>query len=493
MIKEVDDTSYCPPFLYSIVKNQNQKIMTRPKYIMLTLILLSIGTISYGQTISDALRYAVLTPQGTARVAGVGGSFGAMGGDIGVMSINPAGLAGFYKSEFTFTPTITSTNTNAFLVEDSGNATTQSKTNFGMSNMAAVFVTRPSSGKWQTSNFTIGFQKVADLNKAFIFRGTSVGSYSESLSEVPERIFGIPYQNASLAKEQIISQKGYVSELNLGWAGSYDNKLDIGISLGVPFVSFEEEKTYTEEDATNDLDVFNRYDRQDYLNASGAGINFKVGFIYKGIKPLRIGASVHSPSYLSITEDFGESDEYTFDDGDTDALESDGTFKYKYKTPWKVNGSIGVLYNLGKIKGFANADVEFLDYSSSNFDLGAFSTEPDDINYGTELNTEIATQLGSVVNLRLGTELAYDKFRIRLGTGLLQSPYSTDSDEGQYSSTYSFGIGLREENFYLDLSYARNSNDEGYIAYNPENVDHTPLANTETTKGVIQFTAGFKF
>lgn len=467
--------------------------MTRIKYITLTLLLGIIGVSSYGQTISDALRYAVLTPQGTARVAGVGGSFGAMGGDIGVMSINPAGLAGFYRSEFTFTPTITSTNTDAFLVEDSGNVTNQSKTNFGLSNMAAVFVSRPSSGKWQTSNFTIGFQKVADLNRAFLYRGTTVGSYSESLEEVPNVIFDIPYQNASLSKEQVVSQKGYVSELNFGWAGNYDNKLDIGISLGIPFVSFDEEKTYAEEDATNALDVFNRYDRENYLNVSGAGINFKAGFIYKGVKPIRIGASIHSPNYYTLTEDYGESDEYTFDNGDTDALASDGRFKYKYKTPWKVNGSVGVLYNLGNIKGFANADIEFLDYSSSNFDLSAYSTELEDINYGAELNKEIESELGSVVNLRLGTELAYEKFRLRLGTGLLQSPYSNDAGEGEYSSTYSYGVGLREDNFYLDLSYARNSNEEGYIAYTPNEGDNTPLANTETTKGVIQFTAGFKF
>ena len=236
--------------------------MTKIKYITLTLLLGIMGVSGYGQTISDALRYAVLIPQGTARVAGVGGSFGAMGGDIGVMSINPAGLAGFYKSEFTFTPTITSTNTEAFLVEDSANVSTQSKTNFGLSNMAAVFVSRPSSGKWQTSNFTIGYQKVADLNKAFLYRGVTVGSYSESLEEVPSVIFDVPYQNASLSKEQIVSQKGYVSELNFGWAGSYDNKLDIGISLGIPFVSFDEEKTYSEEDAINALNVFNKYDRK---------------------------------------------------------------------------------------------------------------------------------------------------------------------------------------------------------------------------------------
>ena len=466
--------------------------MKNIKYLTLSILLTIVGlSSSSGQTLSDALRYATLSPQGTARVAGVGGSFGSMGGDIGVMSINPAGLAGFYRSEFSFTPSITSTNADAFLVDDSANIIGQSKTNFGLSNMAAVFVNRPRSGKWQTSNFTLGFQKVADLNRSFLFRGTTIGSYSESLAEVPTNIFDVDYQNASLQKEQIVSQQGYVSELNFGWAGSYDGKLDIGLSIGVPFVSFDEERNYSESDASDELNVFNRYDREDYINASGAGFNFKAGLIYKGIKPLRIGASIHSPNYYTITEDFGESDEYTFDDGSTDALASDGTFKYKYRTPWRVNGSLGVLYNLGKLKGFANADVEYLDYSSSNFDLGAFSNDIGDINYGADLNNEINQELSTAVNVRLGTELAYDKFRFRLGTGLIRSPFAVD--DGQYNNTYSFGLGLREDNFFLDIAYTRNTIEEGYIAYTPIEGDNTPLVNTDTNKGVIQLTAGFKF
>jgi len=466
--------------------------MTKLKYTALTLLLGIIGVSdSYGQNIADALRYAVLSPQGTARVAGVGGSFGAMGGDIGSMSINPAGLAGFYRSEFSFTPTVTTTNADAFFIDDSGNPISRSKTNFGLSNMAAVFVSRPSSGKWKTSNFTIGFQKLADLNNAFNFRGTTVGSYSESLEAIPEVLFPVAFESASLMKDQVVSQKGYISELNLGWAGNYDNKLDIGISLGIPFVSFDEEKTYAEEDEVNALPIFDSYSREDYLNASGAGINFKAGLVYKGIKPIRIGASIHSPNYYTITEDFGESDEYTFDDGGTDALASDGTFKYKYRTPWKMNGSFGVLYNVGKLKGFANADVEFLNYTSSNFDLGAYSSDIEDINYGTELNESIATELGSAMNIRIGTEIAYEKFRFRLGTGLIQSPYSID--DGEYGSNYSFGLGLREDNFFLDFAYTRSSDEEGFIAYVPNSGDNIPLANTDTSKGVIQLTAGFKF
>lgn len=464
--------------------------MNKSKNIILALLLIVASVGANAQNISDALRYSILRPESTARVAGVGGSFGSMGGDIGVMSINPAGLAGFYKSEFTFTPSITSTTTDAVLLADGG-ITDRSQTNFGLANIAAVFASQPRSGSWTSSNFTIGFQKLADLNKGFAYRGSTVGSYSESLEEIPFILIGTEFTNAELGKEEVVTQKGHVSELNLGWAGNYDNKLDIGISIGIPFVSFDEEKSYREQDVSDVSTPFNQYDRTDYLTTSGAGFNFKAGLIYKGVKPLRIGASIHSPNYYVLTDDFGFADNYTFDDQTTDALTSENDFKYKLKTPWKFNGSVGVLYNLGKLKGFANADVEFLDYSNNEFDLGAYSGAIEDITYGEELNDNVAKELSSVMNVRLGTELAYDKFRFRIGTALSQSPYAID--ESDYNSSYSFGLGLREETFFLDFAYVRQTNAEGYLAYVPITNDNDPLVNIDTRKGKMLITAGFKF
>lgn len=461
------------------------------KYIAATFIVALVSTQAYSQNIGDALRYSMSSPQATARVAGVGGSFGAMGGDIGIMTINPAGLAGFVRSEFSFTPTLTSTNTDAFFVSDQANVLNRSQTNFGFSNVSAIFASRPRSGSWETSNFSISYLKTADLNRGFTYNGTTMGSYSES-QDIPEDLFGIEFADVELDKEQVVSQKGYISELSLAWAGNYNNQIDIGVSLGIPFVSFEEEKSYSEVDAGNTVGVFNQYDRTDYLSTSGAGINFKAGFIYKGVKPIRIGASIHSPNYYVLTDDFGFSDQYTFDDQGTDALESDNSFKYKLKSPWKVNGSLGVLYNLGKIKGFANADIEFLDYSSANFDLGAYSAEIADVQYGEIVNSDIDTELTSALNIRLGTELAYDKLRLRLGTGLVQSPY--EIDEGDYTPSYAFGLGLREDNFYIDFAYTRDRSEEGYLPYVPDsNVDDDPLVNVETIKSRMQLTAGFKF
>ena len=52
---------------------------------------------SYGQNISDAVRYSTETTLGTARFKSMSGAFGALGGDMSAVSVNPAGSAIFNK------------------------------------------------------------------------------------------------------------------------------------------------------------------------------------------------------------------------------------------------------------------------------------------------------------------------------------------------------------------------------------------------------------
>ena len=53
---------------------------------------------SYGQDLTDALRYSTGETQGTARFKSMSGAFGALGGDMSAVSINPAGSAIFNLS-----------------------------------------------------------------------------------------------------------------------------------------------------------------------------------------------------------------------------------------------------------------------------------------------------------------------------------------------------------------------------------------------------------
>ena len=66
------------------------------KYKILPLLIFIIFSMK-AQNEEDALRYSNVFFGGTARYMGVGGAFGALGADISVLNINPAGMARFKK------------------------------------------------------------------------------------------------------------------------------------------------------------------------------------------------------------------------------------------------------------------------------------------------------------------------------------------------------------------------------------------------------------
>ena len=60
---------------------------------------MSFFSIAQEMTTNDALRYAVENMNGTARFRGMSGAFGAVGGDLSSINVNPAGSA-FFTNNF---------------------------------------------------------------------------------------------------------------------------------------------------------------------------------------------------------------------------------------------------------------------------------------------------------------------------------------------------------------------------------------------------------
>ena len=70
----------------------------------ITLLLVVMGAGAEAQTMYDALRYSENNYEGTARTMAMGNAFTALGGDLGSVTINPAGSAVARYSQFTITP-----------------------------------------------------------------------------------------------------------------------------------------------------------------------------------------------------------------------------------------------------------------------------------------------------------------------------------------------------------------------------------------------------
>ncbi len=495
-------------------------------HILLCIFISTLGL--QAQNISDVVRWSSTDPTGTARTLGVGSAFGAMGGDFSVININPAGIADFRISEFTFTPSLRGYKTDSWFISDPNNNQLYKGNSLGLDNIGFVFASNPGS-KWTSSNFAIGYSRISDLKRNVFIKGQTPGSITtrfkqlannNSVEEITD-INGSLIYDAGLAwytyaindyfendsikyetdfndslnilvdKSQDINMSGGVNELALSWAGEYNNQFNVGISVGIPFASYEEVKTYKEEDRDNRINLFEQLEYSEILSISGVGINFKTGFTYKITPQIRIGGAFHSPTWYRFTDNFSTS--LTYENttiGSTTEMSPENTFEYKISTPWRTVGSIGTTYRLGDIRGFVNADLEYLNYSNASYNGTAFSSNPEERDYTNEVNKEIQKSLGSATNLRIGTEFGYKSLRLRAGYSFEQAAFS---DEQNKNNKTSFGIGFRDDKFFIDLGIRISQYAEGYNPYVVIGKNLDPLSNINTTRTRGALTLGFKF
>ena len=496
-----------------------QQIQMRINHIIavFTLTLYSLN----GQNISDVARWSTTDPTGTARTLGVGSAFGAMGGDFSVININPAGIADFRISEFTFTPSLRTSSTESFFQSTSSNISFNKKSSLGLDNIGFVIASNPGTS-FTSSNFAIGYSRISDLQRNVSIGGKTKGSITTYFAEQAngltedelDEFVSFPAFNTGaifdfdgdnfyetdfaerdlpVMKAQEITQTGGVNELSLGWAGEYQNKLNMGISIGVPFSSFEESKIYTEDDPDDEIATFRSLEYTERLNTSGVGFNFKAGFTYKITPAIRFGGAFHSPTWNRFTDNFNTAIVYSFNDGTNQTLSYEsleGTFQYRITTPWRAIGSVGTIYRIGEIVGFINADIEHLDYTNANYNGTAYNNTIDEQRYTNEVNREVQARLGSATNVRLGTEMGYKNLRLRVGYSWEQSAFNADDF---YNNRVSFGAGFRGDRFFIDLGIRLSEQTEGYNPYVvlDENLDPLTNINTNRTRGAL--TLGFKF
>lgn len=489
------------------------------KKIFIAVLGIFMGSAISAQTLNDAVRYSSLLPGGTARTMGAGGSFGAMGGDFGVLTINPAGLADFRSSDLSFSFSFNSGNTDALYNGITEN--TKHTNEPVLENIGIVFHSRP-SGSLKTSNIAIGLNQYNNLRQKFDYSGDTFGSITDRFAELAngrtsdafdlfeaglaweagaiydfdeDLIYETDLQNTdSVNKSQNVSRSGKINELVFAWAGKFSNNLNLGIGIGIPFISFEENKLYEESDPNSEVEFFDNLSFSEQLATSGTGFNFKVGLGYTVEQVIRLGLAYQSPTYFSLDDNYENNLSYSFTDSDgpqtITSRSPEGRFEYKLTTPSRLTGSIGTIVNMDKIKGFVNLDVQYVDYSSNNFNLTSNTNDPSEVNYERELNDEISGDLQSALNFNLGGEIAIEKVRFRAGLGLIGSPY-TNSEE-DFNKVYSLGTGFRGDRFYIDFAYQLRTFNETYTAYRVVNEVNNPTINVDSDAKKFIFTLGFK-
>ena len=505
-----------PPFLFL---NMN-KVDMRAFSLIVFLIAFTAHTLS-SQDITEGLRYTDVSYGTTARSLGVGGTFSGLGADISVASSNPAGLAEFRKSEIIISGVF-----NNGVIEASLNGDKQSLSSFpfALQSLGMTFSYAPIASNWSSTNFTIGINKIASFDERFTYRSTTSGSLIErfverangnGLDELDAFEAGPAFDVGAIFdfdgdffyesdffdfteqvfKSQTVETSGGISELVASLSGSRNNKLNFGLTIGIPFVSFNSTKNYIEDDNGASVEFFDNLEFAETLTTTGVGFNAKLGILYKLTPKIRLGAAIHSPTTYFMTDDYFNDFTYGFTDANgSQSLTEEtplGNYKYRISTPWKALFSGAYMMNFDKIKGFITGEAEYVNYSGISFDLTAFS-EFQDAALEADLNDQIAREFKSGVNLRIGSEIVFNRLRVRGGVGLISPAYNESNAIGDLSNTFNLGFGYRANKFYIDAAVENKTRSDRYTPYRlVDEVNNQEVTIDKTFRRIV-VTAGMK-
>jgi len=514
----------------------NRSILSKAVIISLLFSLHTFDLLS--QNRDDALRYSQLINGGSARVMGAGGAFGSMGGDFGVTSLNVAGLADYKSKEVMFTLSYNQASTETRNDDVVIGENTDGREVI-IENLAFVKHSKPFSAEnLIASNFAIGLQQYTNYNQVFSWETDTPGSIADYFTELTNEFcpceFDIdfsqdfPFQEdlstatgaifydelfqryipdyadefitptggqteiPVIRKRQSVDRSGALNELVLAWAGKYKSSLSIGLGIGVPYISYSQDKFYSEIDANDEL-RFNQLNYDETLTASGIGWNLKLGVGYTLAKRIRLGFGFQSPSWFRINELFYYSlfyDSDNYSDEPSPLISPEGRFTYKLRTPMRMTLSGGYIMVFDKLKGFVNVDVQRVDYRSNRFDFTFNNDDPGEVAYQVATNADIENELRATYNFNIGGELAYSKFRVRAGVSLLGRPFF--DEQNKFDKVYAAGFGYRRNKIFLDLAYQFRKLSEGYSPYSVGGNQALQSGIVDTKVNKLALTIGFK-
>ncbi len=276
--------------------------------------------------------------------------------------------------------------------------------------------------------------------------------------------------SSALDQTSDVLQHGHRTEMIFNMGFDFEHKWYLGINLGIPFGTYRNVETLYE--SANPIDNFpvrfayegggvvdTYFKRASYrysYTSQFSGINAQVGFIGQPVAGLRIGASIKTPTALTVNEYWWHSGKAEYANGDViGASSEDGEYSYELSTPWLVNA--GVAYTIGK-RAVVSVDYEMQDYHSMKFSdidsyySGAFSY----------VNDQIKFLCGVSHNLRAGAEFRIiPALSVRAGYNLITCPEKYFVDEfteqtayyKDLTMAYSGGLGFRSKgSFFADLA-----------------------------------------
>lgn len=519
----------------------------------------SLSAVAQNET--DILRYSQQFPTGTSRVQAMGGASGALGADLAAGSINPAGLGFYRRSVMSFSPGLRFGSDSARFMSETNRDSHSAMT---MNNWGAAFAVKTGKkegvrnwtfafGQNQLANYNRSLQISGYNNQSSItdyFANEANGTADSMLTGVAQMAYDIylinsiydktnQYYGAAqngedrssatprvLGVQQSLSQQetGRNNEWFVGTGLNISDILYVGASMGIQQVRYSRTSLFSENDTAdvhkyyvdeeNNLYgyplefPFKGMTYEETVNASGAGVNLKLGAIFEPTDFIRLGIAMQTPTSINIRETYNYTMTHDMTKAkadsvfvayngngmnDTPSSTYDGTYDYRVVTPFRATASAMILF--GK-KGFLTADVEMVDYSQgllkSNYNDNPFSVA----------NKNAANLYQSALNIRLGGELRLGMARLRAGYALYDSPLTSSASEylnfngetlkiDAKTQCITFGAGVREKSYFADVAVVMSTGQDKFRPYNLSATQFSPTAVNSFSRTNINFTIGF--
>ena len=442
-------------------------------------------------TTQDALRYAIEDMNGTARFRGMSGAFGALGGDLSSIAINPAGSLFFNNNFASFTGTNNNKRTNSKYF---GTNTKDNFSTLDVNQIGVVFVfndTREESN-WKKLSLALNYENTNNFDNSIFSAGlnpnNTISQYFIDFAQgVPLNILNNSnYGNLNFSDQQaflgyqaflfdpvddsnlnntsytsnvpsggnyyqefIQTSNGFNGKVSANFASAYKNRIFIGMNLNIHFTDYIKSSTVYERNNNSPNLGVQEIAFNNEVYTFGRGFSFNLGAIAKVTEEFRVSLAYESPTWYRLNDELSQSISAYSTDGPDDFFDRFNPNviniypTYRLQTPGKWTGSAA--YTFGN-RGLISADITTKDYSSTKF-------RPVNEPLYRNLNTQMSQELGNAIELRIGGEYRIKQVSLRGGYRFEQSPYE-NSDYISDLTGFSLGAGYNFGESRLDLSFA---------------------------------------
>ena len=493
---------------------------------------------AFAQDLYQVAELSATDLNGTARYVGMGGAMGALGGDLSVMSDNPAAMGLYRRNDMAVTGSIVCMPGSKKVIDNKPTYASFDQGGF-------VYVMPVQSNSVRFLNFGFNYHKHHDFNQLLGADNNlaAVGHASQSwqLADLCNYWDGVDYSTplAMMAYDAYVlgyddengytaynaDESHYVKEsyganhgFDFNFAVNLKDQYYLGLTATVYSVKQRSDMYYSENILNADGDFDGVYVMGNENKLTGTGFDLKLGFVLRPVQEsnFKIGLTLSTPTYYQLTYrkdlmvgsntiSYGEKIPAPF------YLDRD----YNIRTPWKVGVSVGNTFFNRLAVGAA---YEFADYGScsvsydddywDDWDWDWRSTTKD-----RELNHQLSKYLKGTHTLKVGAELMVcPNLFLRGGYNYVSSAYDKDAWLNHFINSasvdvatntdylnlsglnrYTAGLGLKFGNFYADATWLYQHQSGNLYTFNTGEPNDCPANKKSFNKSQVMLTMGYRF